>query len=132
MMTHFSGKVTIKAVVERNGLILVTLDKRWELPGGRLDVGESIADAVARELKEELGIDAVAGKLLYSQQYRQERDGTDALMLVVQALWDEGQTITPDLGEVKNFTWIAEHHMHEMDFYPNIANALRHYFTHRG
>ncbi len=27
----------------------------WELPGGKIDVGESAAEAVVRELREELG-----------------------------------------------------------------------------
>jgi mutator protein MutT len=31
-------------------------DGYWELPGGRIDVGESAAQAVIREVAEELGV----------------------------------------------------------------------------
>ncbi len=36
----------------------------WNLPGGKVDLGERAADAVAREVEEELGVRVAVGSLL--------------------------------------------------------------------
>jgi len=60
-------KVTA-AVIEKNGKILIAKRKRsqklggkWEFPGGKLEPGETPEECLKRELREELGIDAIIG-----------------------------------------------------------------------
>ncbi len=50
------------AVIERNGHVLVAqrpphklLPLKWEFPGGKVEPGENPADAIIREIREELG-----------------------------------------------------------------------------
>jgi len=57
----------VAAVVERDGAYLVALRPRhkrhggcWEFPGGKVAPGETDADALKRELAEELGVEAGA------------------------------------------------------------------------
>lgn len=52
--------VTAAAVVlnHNNNILLINGPKRgWEIPGGRVEEGESLSTAVVRETKEETGID---------------------------------------------------------------------------
>lgn len=57
------------ALVEReDGKVLVVWNKRygrWSMPGGKVEDGESPADAVRREIKEEVGAVAVSVDALY-------------------------------------------------------------------
>jgi len=70
--------LVVAAVIERNGLILIGQRKatkrhplKWEFPGGKVEPGEDQRAALARELREELGIEAEIGEELdaYQVQY---------------------------------------------------------------
>jgi 8-oxo-dGTP diphosphatase len=61
--------VVAAAVVERRGRFLVTrrqagahLAGLWEFPGGKCETGESMTACLARELREELAVDARIGE----------------------------------------------------------------------
>src|SRR5690349_19597386 len=40
-------------------------DDFWSLPGGRIELGESSSQAIVREMREELGLDAHTERLLW-------------------------------------------------------------------
>lgn len=58
----------VAAVLVRDGRVLAAQRPAhksqgglWELPGGKVEPGETDAQALARELREELGVDVVVG-----------------------------------------------------------------------
>jgi mutator protein MutT len=62
----------VAAVVEENDAFLVTrrpegvhLAGLWEFPGGKIDPAESHADALRREMREELDADVDVGALIF-------------------------------------------------------------------
>ncbi|HEX4565278.1 MAG TPA: (deoxy)nucleoside triphosphate pyrophosphohydrolase [Vicinamibacterales bacterium] len=68
--------VVTAAVIERDGRFLITrrlegthLEGLWEFPGGKCTDGESLENCLRRELTEELGADAIVGKLIYETSF---------------------------------------------------------------
>ena len=70
----------VAAIIERDAKILIGQRRRedshglkWEFPGGKVERGESPASGLARELREELGIEATIGQELVRYEHRYPR-----------------------------------------------------------
>jgi 8-oxo-dGTP diphosphatase len=68
-MTPLRRVLVVAAVIERKGKVLVSLRRPkgeraslWEFPGGKVEPGEGERAALARELREELGVRASIGE----------------------------------------------------------------------
>jgi 8-oxo-dGTP diphosphatase len=66
----------VAAIIEREEGILICRrrpDQRhalqWEFPGGKVEPGETPAQALARELEEELAVSGAAGELISSYEF---------------------------------------------------------------
>ncbi|MEW6650569.1 MAG: A/G-specific adenine glycosylase, partial [Chloroflexota bacterium] len=70
-------RITVAAaVIQRDGRVLITrrpsnglLGGMWEFPGGKQEDGESLADCLRREIREELGVDIAIGSPLGVYQH---------------------------------------------------------------
>jgi len=64
---YATPKVDVRGVIFRDGRILLVrerLDGAWSLPGGWADIGLSATENVIKEIREETGYEARAGRLL--------------------------------------------------------------------
>ncbi len=80
-------RLVVAAVIDRDdGRLLLArrpvgshLAGLWEFPGGRVEVGESAEEALARELREELGVEVAVGEPL---TFAWHRDGEREILLL--------------------------------------------------
>jgi 8-oxo-dGTP pyrophosphatase MutT (NUDIX family) len=74
--------VSVKGVAVRDGRVLLLENERaeWELPGGKLELGEDPAECVVREIAEETGWEVTAGPVLDCWQYH-IREGRDVVIV---------------------------------------------------
>ncbi|MDE0020179.1 MAG: NUDIX hydrolase [Candidatus Poribacteria bacterium] len=66
MVTHPRHIVAVSALIlDPNGRILLIKSPRrgWEFPGGQVEEGENLIEALKREIKEEAGVEAEVGQL---------------------------------------------------------------------
>jgi 8-oxo-dGTP diphosphatase len=79
--------VVAAGLIERDGKVLVCRRRpeqphplKWEFPGGKVEAGESPQAALARELREELGIGATIGSEL--MRYEFAYPGKQSILLI--------------------------------------------------
>ncbi len=108
------------AIIKQDGKILIAKRKRgdemggqWEFPGGTVQEGETPAQAMKRELKEELGVNAEVGRLIGRELYPVNDD--------VLELWFFEASIDSDsltLSEHEETKWVCPAVLEEYDFPP--------------
>ena len=84
-------------VLDDEGRILVvhkTDNALWALPGGGMDVGESMPNAVVREVKEETGLDVEVTGIVGIYTNPDAPFLTDELLTKANALWQQAEDLT--------------------------------------
>jgi len=116
----------VAAVVERNGAFLVTrrqegvhLAGMWEFPGGKIDPSESHADALRREMREELDTDVEVRDLVFSTTHAYD-DRTIALFFYQCRLLG---TPRPLLGQ--EMRWVERAELPILGFPPADEQLIR-------
>ena len=111
----------VAALIVRDGRLLVCQRRRddshglqWEFPGGKIEPGESPADALIRELREELGIDATIGREIYRTSHRYRDSQSELALIFFQASIDASAPLQNLAFE--RFEWAEISRLGDYDF----------------
>ncbi|RMG30564.1 MAG: NUDIX hydrolase [Methanobacteriota archaeon] len=110
--------VTVDAIIEDESKVLLirrkgkTFHGFLALPGGYVDYGEAVENAVVREVKEEVGLEALPKAILgvYSAPERDPRGHVISIVFIVEAL---GDPIAGD--DASDFEWVKLEELEQMD-----------------
>jgi mutator protein MutT len=118
--------VVTAAVVERDGRFLVTrrpkgvhLEGRWEFPGGKCDRDEPLARCLARELQEELAVDADVEDEIFTVRHDYPDRTVELHFFRCELLGDP----VPQLGQ--EMQWVARNDLKTLDFPPADEQLIR-------
>ncbi len=116
----------VAGIIRREKMVLLgcrpesgSLAGKWEFPGGKIESGEQPTQALARELKEELGIDAEIGPLRFANAHNYGE--VSVLILFYEINYWRGQ---PQAAHHTDLKWVTVEEMHELPMPEANRNVL--------
>ena len=123
MHTHI---IVAAAVIERGGTFLLTRRQQgvhlaglWEFPGGKCEPGETHAACLARELREELAVDARIGVEILATTHRYPERSVELHFLRCELRGEPA----PQQGQ--EMRWVPRGELSGLEFPPADAELIR-------
>ena len=124
------AELTVLCLIQKDGKILlqnrIKTDWRgYAFPGGHIEVGESIVDAVVREVREETGLTIIDPKLCGIKQFPL-KDGKYEngryLVFLFRADKFSGEVVSSEEGEMR---WIDKRDLHKFNLVQDFDDMLK-------
>lgn len=118
--------VVVAAAIERDGRYLAArrtrpadVAGRWEFPGGKVEPGESEDQALAREIREELGVEIVIGGRVPGEWPLHG----DLVLHLYRATLAGGEPLP--LEQHDEIRWVTPEEFDSVDWLPSDIDAVR-------
>ncbi|HYQ16850.1 MAG TPA: (deoxy)nucleoside triphosphate pyrophosphohydrolase [Polyangiaceae bacterium] len=112
--------VVVAAVIAQDGRYLVTqrrptavLPLLWEFPGGKVEPGETVLDALKREVKHRVGVEIAPGAQISSVAHAYEHYTVELHLYECRITLGE-----PEAVNVHQFRWVESAEFEDLPFTP--------------
>jgi mutator protein MutT len=113
-------------LVQRNEPEAAHIHGKWHFPGGGIEFGEDPADAVLREVTEEVGdieVQLLSRRpIIFSHHY--EKDDIHAIVLGFPVMYLSGEVDTTKEPTTHNARWYSVAEVAELDTLPEISTFI--------
>jgi nucleoside triphosphatase len=99
-------------IVDKQGKILLVKSHKWfdkyTLPGGHIEIGENMVDAVKREVKEEVGLDVEVVEMLLLQEaiFAPEFYKKKHFVFIDFYCRSKDEQVKLDQEEIQDYIWV--------------------------
>ena len=105
----------------------------YNLPGGNLEFGEQLADALAREMVEEMGINVAVGQLLMVGEVHSEQNlgqKKQTFHFIFEGNITSGTpTLNPKETSAIAIKWLTINELRLVNLYPNVSEKILEHFS---
>ena len=134
-MTELKQVEVVAAVIVKDNKVLATqrgygdFKGKWEFPGGKIEPGETMKNALKREIKEELNANIEVLIFLNTVEYDYEKFHL-TMHTYICSLKNQIEKVRHDDNEFEhdNMIWLDENHLDDVDWLPadkEVVNAYK-------
>jgi len=123
--------VAVAAAVVKDGKVLLIKRKyppsagKYSLPGGHVELGERLEEAVLRELREETGIEGVVKKFLAPVEYIEREGDKVKYHFVILVYLVEGDGVPRASDDAEDAAWVELERAFELDLTKTTREVLK-------
>ncbi len=114
-------------VIEKNAILTLKYNYNgnivFALPGGNLEFGEKLTDALKRELEEELGLEAEVGNLKFIAEVLTDKSYTQHLVFEGKIMRGTPK-INPNETTAEEIYWLPLNKLLATNLYPNLSMEI--------
>jgi len=102
----------------------------YNLPGGNLELGEYLSEALSREMQEELDIEVAVGEMiLVGEVYFEDRKKHTLHLLFEGKITAGIPKLNPNETSALGIKWLNMSDLEKVNLYPNLSKSIQDYLA---